>query len=87
MHKLIRFLVIGSRFSTLRQICIRAGAASPSKLETVGSEPARAIAAFRSRGVAFGTDCGNDWLQHVQLLGWQTVAVADRCSRTCSSSA
>ena len=47
----------------------------PSKLETVGLESARAAAAFRSRAVALGIVGGSCGLQHVQLPGWQTVAL------------
>ena len=51
-----------------RQVRIRAVAASPSKLETTGSESARAAAAVHSRAVALGTVGENCWLQHVQLV-------------------
>ena len=42
--------------------------ASPSKLDTVGSESTRAVAVVRSCVVALGTVGENCWLQHVQLV-------------------
>ena len=60
--------VLSDDCSVDRQTRIRAVAASPSKLETVGSESARAAAAVRSRAVALGTVGGNCLAAACRLL-------------------